>query len=59
MAELTFIAYILSLISIVANIWLAFEIKELKQQRKRDLITKRLNSVVKAVQPERRKSYWG
>lgn len=59
MLELAFVAYVLSLLSIVCNIWLLNEVRELKQQRKRDAVTRRLNTVVKTVEKPRPKSYWG
>lgn len=58
MLEITFIAYFLSLISVAFNIWLWNEVKELKQQRKREQVNKRLNAVIKSVQPVKR-GPWG
>jgi sensor domain CHASE-containing protein len=60
MAELTFIAYLLSLISIVCNLWLWNAINEMKQERKREQVKRRLQQVVRPVQtPSKSKSPWG
>ena len=59
MLELGFIAYILSLISLVCNIWMYSEIREMRQERKRDLVNKRLNQLTKPSQNVRPKGYWG
>lgn len=57
MVELAFIAYIISLISLAISLFLWVEVRELKQQRKRDLVQKRLKQIMTPVK-QRPKGYW-
>lgn len=57
MVELAFIAYIISLISLAISLLLWVEVRELKQQRKRDLVQKRLKQIMTPVK-QRPKGYW-
>lgn len=57
MFELSFIAYILSLISIACNIWLYAEIRELRQEKKR-VVTPKKPSVSPVIKVQRPKGHW-
>jgi hypothetical protein len=60
MIELTFIAYMLSLVSLVLNIWLVSEIKDIRRDIQRDKINRRLNSITNSVKPKPRpRGHWG
>lgn len=63
MFEIGFIAYILSLVSLVVNIYLWFEIKEMKAEKKREMINRRLKAmtppVVKKPQTQKPYGHWG
>lgn len=58
MLELGLIAYFLSIISLACNIWMYSEIREMKQDKKRELVQKRLKQLTKPIQTVRPKGYW-
>lgn len=59
MPELSFVAYILSLLSLWASVYLWCEVKDLKKERKRDLVNRRLEAIRKETPPPKRpKGIW-